>query len=73
MLNYCIGGPAFIVDDVYGLTYTRRTGINIQSLSDRSLVESYTHHSREQSILNNIKPANKARDLGDQHYAGTYQ
>jgi len=30
MLNYCIGGPAFIVDNVYGLTYTRGTGINIQ-------------------------------------------
>jgi hypothetical protein len=29
VLNYCIGRPAFIVDNVYGLTCTRRTGINI--------------------------------------------
>jgi hypothetical protein len=71
---YCIGGPIFIVDDAYGLTCTRRVRINIRyrTSSDESLVESYTHHSREQIILNNIKPTNKMRDSEDQHYAGIY-
>jgi hypothetical protein len=70
---YCIGGPIFIVDDAYGLTCTRRVRINIRyrAYSDESLVESYTHYSRGQSILDNIKPTNKMRDSENQHYAGT--
>jgi len=30
VLNYCIGRPAFIVDNVYGLTYIGGIRINIQ-------------------------------------------
>ena len=50
VLNYCIGDQNSSLIMLHGLTCTRRTGINIQykALSDRSLVESYTHHSREQ-------------------------
>jgi len=67
----------FIVDNAYGLTCIGGAGINIQyrDPSDRSLVESYTHHSEEnKSILNNTasNPLTEARGLGDQHYAGTY-
>jgi hypothetical protein len=65
MLNYCIGGPAFIVDNAYGLTCIGGAGINIQyrAPSDRSLVESvYSSFSREQkySQQHSIKPTNRS-------------
>jgi hypothetical protein len=59
---------AFIVDNVYGLTCIGGVRINIQykAPSDRSLVESYTHHSAEnKSILqqHNIKPTKQKREV----------
>jgi transposase-like protein len=75
MLNYCIRRPAFIVDNApwlkhaleeLGLTYNTKP-------SDRSLVESvYSSFKRTKAFFNNIKPTNKVRGLGGQHYAGTY-
>jgi len=54
----------FIVDNAHGLTCIGGAGINIQyrDPSDRSLVESYTHHSREQkySQQHSIKPTNRS-------------
>jgi len=49
VLNYCVGKPEFIVDNVYGLTYVGGVRLTYNTKpSDRSLVESYIHHSREQ-------------------------